>query len=158
MKAFHKHTISRRIISTFLLVMLLASAMCVSASAANTTDKEYYNSYISAGTWHTTNAYYKENSSKVYVYPKTSPTYYTRVQTWCYDKTTGNASNKTGASTVYLPKNTKCVITNYVYENGQYTTGYGVLMWLKMTPNSGTGSLYGYWSPDWSGSGSVSYF
>lgn len=148
----------KRSFAIILALIIAVSMMAIPASAANTVDKEYYNSYIAAGTWHTTNAYYKENTSKVYVYPQSSPTYYTCLQTWCYDGTTGAYSNKTANTTVYLPVDTKCVVSNYVYENGLYTSGCGVLMWLRMTPYSGTGSLYGYWSPDWSGSGTVSYF
>lgn len=147
----------KRIFSLLFALVMIAAVLVLPASAANIKNKDYYNEYVSAGTWHTTNAYYKENDSKVYVYPKTSPTYYTNTQTWCYD-TSGNYSNKTVATTVSLPRGTECVISNYVYEYGKYTSGYGVLMWLRLTPNSGAGTLYGCWSPDWSETGSVSYY
>lgn len=147
----------KRIFAFICVLVIAISMLVIPASAANTEDKPYYNSYIAAGTWHTTYGYYKENASKVYVKPSQSPTTYTRVQTWCYDASSGNASNKTANGTVSLPLGYACVITNYVYENGVKTTD-GVFTWLKMTPSSGTGTLSGNWSPDWSGIGDVKYF
>ena len=127
-------------------------SMAISASAANTTDTRYYKADVTADTWISSLSRYKEDSSKVYVYPSKSPGGKTRVKTYC--RVGGVGTNKTYRTAgVLLSNNSRYVITNYVYEDGDYTTGKGVAMWLRMTPYSGTGTLEGVWSPDWTGYG-----
>ena len=133
--------------------MLFASMTVISASAANTTDVDYYKSNMTAGSWGTIASNYKENTSKVYVYPSLSPDGRTMVQTLCF--VGGLPANKTGSSNGYvvLLDNSKYAISNWVYEDGDYATGYGVRMWLRLTPYAGSGTLKGVWSPDWTGTG-----
>ena len=142
-----------RRLSALLMVCVLMVSTAISASAANVTDTSYYKTNVSSGTWRATSARYKENNSKVYVYPSSSPSGKTKVKTVCY--VGGVSTNKTKNSNGYVVLNSgsKYAITNYVYEDGDYTTGYGVKAWLNFTPTSGTGTLSGVWSPDWTGSG-----
>lgn len=126
--------------------------MAIPASAANVTDYPYYKAGVTAGTWITTYAQYKENSSKVYVYPSKPANGRTWVKTYC--RVGGVGTNKTNRTEgVLLTSGSKYAITNYVYEDGDYTTGMGVETWLRMTPYSGTVAVKGVWSPDWSGVG-----
>lgn len=146
-----KKNILKRI-STLLMACMLMGSMAISASAANTTDTRYYKEGVTAGTWISSLSRYKENSSKVYVYPSKSPCGKTRVKTYC--RVGGVGTNKTYRTAgVLLTSGSRYAITNYVYEDGDYTTGKGVAMWLKMCHSSGTGDLEGVWSPDWSGYG-----
>ena len=87
--------------------------------------------------------------------PSESPSLRTKVKTMC--DVGGIITNKTKNSRGYvvLADDVKYAITNFVYEDGDYTTGYGVFMWLGMTPTYGSGTLGGVWSPDWTGNGTV---
>ncbi len=140
-------------LSALLMVCMLMGSMAISASAANTTDTRYYKEGVTAGTWISSLSRYKEDSSKVYVYPSQSPGGKTWLKVYC--RVGGVGTNKTAKyEQVLLTSGSKYAITNYIYEDGDYTTGKGVAMWLKMTPYSGTGTLEGVWSPDWTGTGS----
>lgn len=144
---------SKQIIS-LLLTLCLFCSIAVSAFAANVTDEVYYKDYVAVGDWGGSGGRYKENNSKVYVYPSSSPAGATKVTTCCYVATV--ATNKTNAAAGYvtLQDGQKYAITNWVYEHGDKTTGYGVNMWLGLSPVSRSGSLRGVWSPDWTGTGS----
>lgn len=131
----------------------MTTLMSATAFAGNVTDTDYYKENAKAGTWTSTSGRYKEDASKVYVHPESSPSGKTKVQTDCY--VGGFASNETKNGSVVLQDGAKYGITNYVYENGDHNKVYGVLMWLALTPDSGSGVLSGVWSPDWTGSGSV---
>lgn len=139
-------------LSALLMVCMLMGSMAVSAFAANVTDTQYNRYNVTSGIWVNTSSRYKEDASKVYVYPSKSPSGKTTVKTYC--NVGGTATNKTYRTEgVLLSNDSKYVITNYVYEDGDYTIGYGVKMWLRMTPSSGKGELKGVWSPDWTGYG-----
>lgn len=137
--------------------MVIATVMALSfvtlpASAANIKDEDY-SIYSTSGTYAGGGGRYKENNSKVYVYAISAPgTARTNMRTYCY--VSGVSTNKTNAGTVTLESGYKYAITNWVYEHGDYTTGYGVRMWLAASPTSGSGTMTGKWSPDWSGTGS----
>lgn len=141
-------------ISTLLLVCALMATTVVSAFAANVKDKTYSPYVFTANTWRSSGEEFKEDNSKVYVVPSMSPSGKTKVKTMC--NVGGIANNKTKNSVGYvvLANGSKYAITNFVYEDGDYTTGKGVNMWLSMTPTYGTGLLQGVWSPDWTGLGS----
>lgn len=121
--------------------------------AANTTDKPYGYTSITASTYHETSHYEKTNTSKVYVKPSQSPSGKTNVRTYC--KQGGVARNKTVAGTVTLSNNKAYGITNNVYEHGDRTSENWVMMWLNVKATSGAGKVAGVWSPDWSGTTSV---
>lgn len=142
-------------ISTLLLACALMATTVVSAFAANIRDEDYTRYNVPANTWVNSPARYKENDSKVYVAPSESPSLRTKVKTMC--DVGGIITNKTKNSRGYvvLADDVKYAITNFVYEDGDYTTGYGVFMWLGMTPTYGSGTLGGVWSPDWTGNGTV---
>lgn len=145
-----KNTLKR--ISTLLMACMLMGSMAIPASAGNVSDTRYYKENVTAGTWISSLSRYKEDSSKVYVYPSKPVNGKTWVKTYC--RVGGVGTNKTYRTAgVLLTSGSEYVITNYVYEDGDYTTGKGVAMWLRMTPYSGTGNLEGVWSPDWSGHG-----
>ena len=122
-------------ISTLLLAGALMATTVVSAFAANVRDEDYTRYNVSANTWVNSPARYKENDSKVYVAPAESLSLRTKVKTMC--DVGGIITNKTKNSRGYvvLADNVKYAITNFVYEDGDYTTGYGVFMWLGMTPH-----------------------
>ncbi len=139
-------------LSALLMVCMLMGSMAVSAFAANVTDTQYNRYNVTSGIWVNTSSRYKEDASKVYVYPSKSPSGKTTVKTYCH--VGGVDTNKTYRTEgVLLSSGSKYAITNYVYEDGDYTIGYGVKMWLRMTPSSGKGELKGVWSPDWTGYG-----
>lgn len=121
--------------------------------AANTTDKPYSYTSITAQNYHETTHYEKTNDSKVYVKPSKSPSGKTNVRTYC--RVNGNSTNKTVAGTVTLSNNKAYGITNYVYEYGDRTSDNWVNMWLMVKATSGAGQVSGDWSPDWSGTTSV---
>jgi hypothetical protein len=143
----------KKILTIASILTLLLSICIVPAFAANITDVDYYATGTTAGTWVSSNTYrYKEDNSKVYVFPSATPGTATKVRTQVY--VGGVATNKTANSNGYVVlQNAKYAITNYCYEDGDYTTGYGVRTWLNLTPNSGSGTISGVWSADWSGTG-----
>lgn len=142
------NNIVKRMTALLLICMLMAS-MAVTAFA-DVKDEFYYKSSVTTQFTKIPDRY-KENNSKVYVDTRNSSSVRTKVQTWC--KVGGYEVNKTGRGTVVLDGEKKYAITNYVYENGDYTTGKGVNMWLKIASYSGTHTHCGYWSPDWTGTG-----
>lgn len=143
----------KKVIS-FVMCCALILSMSDTAFAANTTDTSYYKNSVPAGTWRDTPEREKENNSKVYIKPLQAPNSKTKVRTYCY--VSGNGSNQTTANYVVVEDNIKYAITNYVYEHGDHSgSNNTVKMWLSLTPKSGTGTLSGNWSPDWSGSGYV---
>ena len=154
MKTIHRHAISRRIISTFLLVMLLASAMCVSASAANTTDT-YFNSFkatvLGYNAMSNTDARSKTNNSCVYLYI-TSGTYSSvRVRALGSSSQTGSWTNRTYyggyVSYVTCAVGVQYQIHNMIYESGE--------SWAKLSfhsPYTNPNYISGAWSPDCAGS------
>ena len=140
-------------VSVLLMVCMLMASTVVSAFAANVQDTDYYEKNVTAGSERPTESRYKTNTSKVYVYPSYSPSSRTMVKTMCKDA--GVITNKTNTSFGYavLTSGTKYAISNFVYEQGDYTTGSGVNMWLRISPTAGKGTLRGVWSPDWTGTG-----
>lgn len=140
-------------VSVLLMVCMLMASTVVFAFAANVQDTEYYEKNVAAGSYRPTESRYKTNTSKVYVYPSYSPSSRTMVKTMCYDA--GVVANKTNTPIGYavLTSGTKYAISNFVYEQGDYTTGYGVNMWLRISPTASKGTLRGVWSPDWTGAG-----
>lgn len=129
--------------------IVAAMSLTIPASAANTTNKPYgYTSYA-AQLYHETTHYEKTNTSKVYVKPSASPSGKTNVRTCCY--VNGASANKTQAGTVTLSDGVAYGITNYVYEQGDKDSNGWVSMWLSVKATSGSGSVTGVWSPDWSG-------
>lgn len=150
-------------ISMLLMCAILLSLVAFPASAANTTDVAYYKSSISSGTWISTTGNYKENASYVYVLPNSAPNGYSRIKTFCNVSSIG--TNKTGnpskgsasSSYVSLKSGRAYAVTQMVYEHGDYTSGYGVRMWLSMTPDSGSGSMSGVWSPDYTSQSGTTY-
>ncbi|MDR1300070.1 MAG: hypothetical protein LBJ84_07480, partial [Oscillospiraceae bacterium] len=128
------------------VIAILVSISVTTAFAANITDVDYYVTGTTAGTWVSSNTYrYKEDNSKVYVFPSATPGTATKVRTQVY--VGGIAANKTANPNGYVVlQNAKYAITNYCYEDGDYTTGYGVRIWLNLTPNSGSGTISGVWS------------
>lgn len=142
-------------ISTLLLTCMLMASMVITAFA-DVEDKPYDPNYsVPSSTWASCVPRYKENNSKVYVAPEKSPSSRTKFRTMC--KVGGITSNKTknSAGYVVLANDSKYAITNFVYEDGDYTTTKGVNMWLSMSPTYGQGLLEGVWSPDWTGTGVV---
>lgn len=143
----------KKILTMFCVFATALAINVVPASAANTKDKTYGYDAITGVNWQTTDQNTKENTSKVYVKPKQSPTGYTMVQTWC--KQGGANKNQTAAGTVTLTSGKAYGITNYVYEKGD-KSGSSVIMWLKYKPSKlCNGAVSGVWSPDWSGKTSV---
>ncbi len=147
----------KSILGTLICVMLICvmvASLSFSAFAvtdANVKDESYYMSYVSANSWAATGGRYKTNNSRVYVAPEKSPTGYTEAQTRCY--VGGVTTNSTTAKAGYalLKDGKKYAISNTVFQSGDYTTNKGVWTWLRLTPNSGAGTLSGVWSPDWTG-------
>lgn len=137
------------------LICALATATFTTTPvlAANTTDKPYGYTSITASNYHETSHYEKTNESKVYVKPSKSPSGKTNVRTYC--KQGGITKNKTVADTVTLSNNKAYGITNNVYEHGDKTSEQWVMMWLNVKATSGSGKVSGVWSPDWSGTTSV---
>ena len=147
---------SHWLILFFILHHYKGITTCLATSpvlAANTTDKPYSYTSITATNYHETTHYEKTNTSKVYVKPSKSPSDKTNVRTYC--KQGGKAKNKTVAGTVTLSNNKAYGITNNVYEQGDRTAENWVMMWLMVKATSGTGTVSGVWSPDWSGTTSV---
>lgn len=140
----------KRLIATACALMMIFSVCAVTASAANVTDEYYYKENLRPEEWGGTGARYKEDASKVYVRTDLSAGSIQKVSTLCYES--GLIQNKTKAGTVYLANNLKYAITNFVYEQGDYTTGNGVRMWLGVSP-SAYGNVSGWWSHDWIGTG-----
>ncbi len=141
-----------------MLICVMVASMSFSALAvqdANVTDTEYYIENAEYGTWVTTSGRYKENDSSVYVYPSESPSGYTYVKTLCYVE--GFPTNATTAENSYvrLHDGVKYAIENTIYDVGDPTQNVGVLAWLGLQPTSGSGTLSGLWSPDWTGKGDV---
>ena len=130
-------------VSVLLMVCMLMASTVVSAFAANVQDTDYYEKNVTAGSERPTESRYKTNTSKVYVYPSYSPSTRTMVKTMCKDA--GVITNKTNTSFGYavLTSGTKYAISNFVYEQGDYTTGSGVNMWLRISPTAGKGTLPG---------------
>lgn len=145
----------KRLAAILLTAAMMVSVVSTTASAANTTDKRYYKPSIKAGQWISTVGYYKETPSEVYVNPLHSPSNYSQMRTLC--NVAGTPTNKTTAGTVRLYDGNKYAINNFVYEDGDYTSGYGVNMWLSMSPTSGSGYMEGYWSPDYAYESGVTY-
>lgn len=142
-------------VSVLLMVCMLMASMAVTAFA-DVRDQDYDTSYsVTANYWARSPRRYKETTSKVYVAPESSPSSRTKFQTWC--NVGGQEKNKTKNSNGYVVLNdgSKYAISNFVYEDGDYTTTLGVHMWLRMSPNYGKGLLKGVWSPDWTGTGVV---
>jgi hypothetical protein len=150
-----------KVLSLMCILATMVSLLVLPASAVNDEDVYYYYLGVSAtGDWEYTNARFKVSTSKVYVYPITSPSSYTKCRTMCYSQTvnsdgTRDMINKTGTNrgasnttTVILSSGQKYAITNYVYEDGYNYNSQGVMMWLNLLPTSSTGTLYGCWSPD----------
>lgn len=149
-----KNKMNKKRVTTFVCALATAMSLAAPVSAANTTDKEYGYTSITASNYHETTPYEKTNDSKVYVKPSKSPSGKTNVQTWC--KVKGVKKNKTVAGTVTLSSNKAYAITNYVWEHGDKDSdNYWVDMWLKVKATSGAGSVKGVWSPDWSGTTSA---
>lgn len=147
-----------RVVYLILALAAIASMLVLPAAAANTEDVYYYYTDVASGSWEYTNARYKTNSSKIYCYPTVAPASKTSVAAWCYSSASGQAINRTGTSSnlstsisVTLTTGTKYAITNRVYEDGRQETN-GVMTWLYLSPVGGSGTLYGCWSPDSSGS------
>lgn len=140
----------KKLISMAFALIMIFSVCIIPAAAANVTDEYYYKENLYDNEWGGTGARYKTDTSKVYVYAVASAGYVQKVQTLCY--VAGQITNKTNAGTVYLANGSKYAITNFVYEHGDYTTGYGVKMWLGVSP-TGYGNVSGWWSPDWTGTG-----
>ena len=140
-------------LTAFLCALATACLATTPVLAANTTDKPYSYTSITATTYHETTHYEKTNDSKVYVKPSKSPSGKTHVRTYC--NVGGVSTNKTVAGTVTLSNNKAYGITNYVYEHGDRTDQNWVMMWLMVKATSGAGQVSGNWSPDWSGTTSV---
>lgn len=144
---------SKKRLTAFLCALATTCLATSPVLAANTTDKPYSYTSITATNYHETTHYEKTNTSKVYVKPSKSPSGKTNVRTYC--KQGGKAKNKTVAGTVTLSNNKAYGITNNVYEQGDRTAENWVMMWLMVKATSGTGTVSGVWSPDWSGTTSV---
>lgn len=140
---------SKKRLTAFLCALATACLATTPVLAANTTDKPYSYTSITATTYHETTHYEKTNSSKVYVKPSKSPSGKTNVRTYC--KVGGSSMNKTVAGTVTLSNNKAYGITNNVFEHGDRTDENWVMMWLMVKATSGAGTVAGDWSPDWSG-------
>lgn len=142
----------KKLVTIACAFVMTLSICAVPAFAANVQDTSYYFTNSTTESWRVTNHRYKQDASKVYVYAYSSPSGKTLTHTDCY--VGGSVANETAAGNVYLRDNHKYAITNFVYERGDYTTNRGVEMFLDMKPNSGSGTLSGVWSPDWTGTGS----
>lgn len=124
-----------------------------SISLYDVTNKRYYKENVMVDKFEGTGAAYKETASKVYVNPTVSSGYKTKVKTLCY--VAGVPTNKTAnADYITCAVGKKYAITNYVYEQGDYTNNKGVDMWLGVSPTV-YGDCGGWWSPDWTGTGEV---
>lgn len=147
---------------------LIIASMCssVAFADANYTDKYYYESYAGPYAWVYSNSRYKGTPSKVYVVSLTAPTGKTRMRTIAYvdgiptNKTGGNINSPTDYVTIYVSSSeanpSPYGITNRVYEDGDYSySEKGYRMCLQMSACETGGELYGKWSPDWTGNGSV---
>lgn len=153
MKSMTKHSMNHRIVSVFLLVMIFASVMCVSASAANT-GNTYFSSFkatvVGYNAMSDSDARSKTNSSCVYAYV-TSGTYSSvRVRTLGSTSQTGSYTNRTYAggtvSYVTCAVGVQYQIHNTINESGE--------SWAKLSfhsPYSSPNYVTGAWSPDCGG-------
>lgn len=135
---------AKSIITALLLLVMLISALSVSALATsnpNTEDAWFYASE-DAYSVYTTEGREKYNDTPVYCYPTQSPNGYLYVQVGGSNyKNSGYNNVTTGTNYVRLTAGTKYVIHSYVNETG-YTYAR-----LKMYSQR-TGAFSGWWSSD----------
>lgn len=131
----------KRIAFVLTLSMALSVFSAVSVVAKNSSDTSF--SFTVTGKPSSTEARYKEDSSKVYVY-YTEGAYTTAFQTWGTNSGSGGA-NTTKGGTAYVNKNVKSSISNYVFEQ-DYDMAY--LKVIATNENNVGKKTSGKWSPD----------
>lgn len=129
---------SKRIVSAMLVAMVLCTGMFSSVFAGNIEDKDYefHSTNVSGNTqWE-----YKDNTTKVYVYPSSGPELYFTVR-GATDRYGANEINASG--THRISNGTQGSITNSVREKGKSWAR----LHMQRTTYANTMS-YGVWSPD----------
>lgn len=138
----------KKVIVGLLTFCILLTTPGMVSHAANTSDKDISMILNSAtGTFKSTKAYEKYNSTKVYVYVTSAPMSFQLVQTWG-DRGSGTYKNETSKTTATIRKGVQSSITNFCYEHKTGGISY-VMTKLKIKSGSvQTGLIGGVWSPD----------
>lgn len=148
-----RKTKMKKFIATFLLIILVVSAVSTTAFAANTTDTYYTIDATESGIFKYTTGRIKEDSTPVYAKITWLGDYTTTVRAqvqgaevnkdgYYFNCTCNSAGNSTNYVTLTINVNQS--IRSLVYENGCSYARLG----FQSIPGATGQPVYGWWSPD----------